>query len=141
MLSPSVHLRDEGFGLEHEIVVDGHGYQIEFRLGSCPFDILGEGSQCGAEESQLESMLDVIGATSGSSGKKQLVIAMLEEDLTVRLENFLVERVTNSAIDPICTEVVHEKTDEWIGEEVLACAVGKWRKPCCIQAPAQNDGV
>jgi ribosomal protein L21 len=69
------------------------------------------------------------------------VVAALEEDRRVLLEDLLVQLEAQPAIDAVGAEVVHEERDERVGEQVLAGAVGHRRQPGALERQADHHRV
>jgi hypothetical protein len=69
------------------------------------------------------------------------VVAALEEDARVRLQDVFVEVVADAPVDAVGAEVVHEEREDGVGEEVLAGAVRGRGEPRSLQGVAEEDGV
>ena len=69
------------------------------------------------------------------------MVALLEHHRRVGLQDVLVERVTQPAVDAIGAEVVHEVAEHRVREEVLAGAVHRGRQSGALDREAEHHGV
>ncbi|MNS84965.1 hypothetical protein D3C72_1188110 [compost metagenome] len=132
---------DQRRGFEHQRVVQGHRHDVDVGVGLAGFQVVDVGRQAGAQEAQLELLLDRARAHAAAGREEQAVVAALEDDGRVGLQDVLVELVFEPAIDAVCAEVVHEVAEQEVREQVLARAVGERRQPEVVQGVAQHDRV
>ncbi len=138
LLEEVVH---QGLGLEDELGADRDGDHVDVRLLAAPAEVVDVGAQAAAEEPELELALDRSGAAARPSGEEQVVVAVLERDGRVLLEDVLVDLGRLAPVHLVGAEVVHEVRDEPVREQVETRAVGEGREALVVEGVAQDDRV
>ena len=86
-----------------------------------------ERAEHATKKAQLEMGLQRARSAAGSAWKKQHVLAMLEQHGRVLLHCRQVERIELRAIHCECAQVSHEKSQDWVAEQVEPGAVREGR--------------
>src|SRR5262249_49845063 len=95
----------------------------------------------GAGKAELEFPLDAARARACPARKKERVVAALDENARVRLEDVLVEPVLQTPVNAVRAEVVHEVREDRVREEVLPRAVRRGRQARALEREAEDDRV
>ena len=132
---------DERVGLEHVGVVDDDRDDEDLGPYHARGDVTDVGADDGAEQSELELLLNLVGAAPLAGGKEEARVAALNEALRELGEDDFVEFVFEPPVDPVGAEVAHEGGGQRVVEEAYLGAVGNGGEPCVMDGPADEEVV